>query len=156
MPAAEPSLAYPFPTRRTLVDAVDPYADPFPHAYFPDNDEPLFKAKVTRFDGYDVLGLTWAHILSDGAGLQRFTELLSRAYAGEPAPAEADWPDFGEHVKLEGAPSAAALERWDTVRFFPPVAPEEVGRRCEWRNRRRGRTDDWPRQLTPVACARRG
>lgn len=136
VPAADPLAMYPFASRHTLQDTLDPYTDAFAHDYFPDNDEPLFGVKVTRFDTYDVLGITWAHILSDGAGLSRFTELLSRVYAGGPAVAEAEWPDFGSHVKHEGKPSEKACARWDSSRFHPPWTQAAVGGYCtcaDWR-----------------------
>ena len=114
-----------------MQESTAPYADPFPHAYFPTNDEPLFGAKVTRFDEYDVLGLSWAHVLSDGAGLNRFTRLLSRVYAGGSALEQADWPEYEEHVKVEVAPSQEVCGRWNPKWGEPGLTGEEMGQRCE-------------------------
>lgn len=132
VPAADPSLPQPFATPAVMQPTTDPYADLFPHAYFPSNDEPLFGAKVTRFSNYDVLGLSWAHVLSDGAGLNHFTRLLSRVDAGGEV-GEADWPDYGEHVAVDGKPSREVLERWDTRWQCPARTNEAVGELCEWR-----------------------
>ncbi len=99
---------------------------------------PLFGIKVTRFDKYDVLGLHWAHILGDGAAFNRFTHLLSRAYAGEPPLAEDDWPDHGEHVYVNEAPSEDVHRRWDSAVYHPAWEQAEAGRACEWRAEGRG------------------
>jgi len=130
VPAGNPSQPTPFASAVVMQPSTAPYCDLFPHAYFPNNDEPLFGAKVTRFDTYDVLGLSWAHVLSDGAGLNQFTKLLSRVYEGGPPLSEADWPDFGDHVKVNEWPSREVRERWDSRWSYPAWTAEALGELC--------------------------
>lgn len=77
-----------------------------------------------------VLGVSFAHIMGDGASFCVFMRTLGRLYEGETI-AEHEWWNWGPHVDLIEEPSEEMLAKWEHPLLWPTYDLRTAFGMCE-------------------------
>lgn len=128
-----PETKAPFDSVDVIQDDISPYISPLRTGSQLDNlgaEGSLFAVKLTYTSTHTVIGLSWGHILGDGASFAMLTRAFSWLCAHPEQDLPSDmWPNFGPHVDFTSSwpPSNDALSLFANPILYPTFSLADGG-----------------------------